>query len=155
MPRNKFKDLEYADKSSKDFLEAIEELVQVVRSTPDPKSYKLDDDVENFILDVGLKNGTQMVDAWIIYHEYLIWSEALEEGAAKFTYEEFFYRFSKRYPARKRNTGTMYKLNKDLFGKYLTKTKEELAQIKASSLQHRKSATQKIESTVDGEEDVF
>ena len=157
MPRNKYKHLEYADKSTEEFLQAIEELVDVARNTPDPKSYKLDDDVENFVLDVGVKNGTTVVDAWLVYYEYLLWSEALEDsdGYAKYSYEEFFYRFSRKYKPKKRNTGTGYKLNKDVFGKYKLKTKEELAQIKAQSLQHRKIAAEQIESSTDGQEDIF
>lgn len=159
MPRNKYKDLEYADKTTEEFLQAVEELVDVVRSTPDNKTYGSGDELENFITDVGLKAGTQLVMAFLIYYEYLLWAEGLEEdenNTVLYTYEEFFYRFSKKYKPKKTNTGASYKLNKDVFGKYKIKTKEELASIKERALQHRKtSIDEKIVSDQNGQEDVF
>jgi len=146
MPRNKYKELKHVDPSSEDYQKAVEELVDIVRTQPDTRTYKLDDDIQNFIEDLNIKTGTCNVPAFIVYYEYLLWEGISEvEDVPKFMYEEFFKRFSTKFKNKRTNTGTNYRLNKDTFGKYESMTKEEILNIKDFSLnfQTRNAGNQK------------
>lgn len=135
MPRNKFKELRHVDPESEDYKKAVDELVEIVRTVPDNRTYKLDDEIQNFIEDIHIKTGTCGVPAFIIYYEYLLWEGITDVGDdPKFMYEEFFRRFSTKFNSSRKNTGKSYRLNKDTFGKYNDMTNERILEIKEFSL---------------------
>lgn len=138
MPRNKYKELKHVDPDSEDYKRAVDELVDIVRSQPDTRTYALDDDIQNFIEDLHIKTGTYKVPNFIIYYEYLKWEGILDtEGAPKHLYEEFFYRFAKKFKGKRTNVGMNYQLNQAVFGKYDEISDEELMKIKELSLHYR------------------
>jgi hypothetical protein len=128
MPRNKYKDLEYADKTSDEYKKAVEELVEIAVTIPDTSTYKAEDEFEHFLSDVHIKSGTTLVPAFIIYYEFLLWSGVVDNPSEepKYLYEEFFLKFAKRFKGKRRAQGKVYQVGKDPFEKYHKKTDEEL-----------------------------
>jgi len=139
MSKDKYKNLDLVDPNSEDYKQAVDELVGIVTSQPDTHTYTLDDDVENFILEAGIKTGTVVVRAFLVYYEYLLWSGVSIENneLPKYLFEEFFKRFSKRFTNKRYSIGVVYRLNKDVFGKYKDMSKEELDKYKEIALSYQ------------------
>ena len=134
--KDKYKNLDLVDPESDDYKQAIEELMEIVTSQPDTHTYTLEDDIENFILEAGIKTGNVTAQGYMIYYEYLLWSGISIENNEypKYFYEEFFKRFAKRFKRKRYGKGVIYRLCKEIFGKYLKMSKEELAKCKEVAL---------------------
>lgn len=142
MSKTKYKELKHVDPESEDYKKAVEELVDIVRTQPDTRTYVLDDDIQNFIEDIHITSGRCTIPAYIIYYEYMLWEGVTSEGARpKYSYEQFFKRFGAKFPRKKTNVGSTYRLNTEVFGKYLEMPADKLKEIKDSCLNFRDKVT--------------
>lgn len=162
MPRNKYKDLEFSDKTSEEYKKAVEELIDIVSSVPDTNTYVLDDDIENFLTDTQIKSGTTLVPAYLFYYEFLMWQGVTKESGDQpsLGYEEFFNKIYKRFKNKRLKTGKVYRLNKDPFIKYDKLPKETLKEYKEfaltfSSRSMNRGSIIQNPRTENGEEDFF
>lgn len=162
MPRNKYKDLEFSDKTSEEYKKAVEELIDIVSSVPDNTTYVLDDDIENFLTDTQIKSGTTLVPAYLFYYEFLVWQDVTKENGDQplLGYEEFFNKVYKRFKSKRMKNGKVYRLNKDAFAKYDKVPKETLKEYKEFALSFSSRAMNhssiiQNSRTEDGEENFF
>lgn len=134
MPRNKFKDLEFAERDTEEYNKAVEELIEFVSSEPEEKKAALlEDDFSNFLYDHQIKSGTTAIPSFIFYYLFLEWCGIDKDTRGvepPYTYEIFFAKASARFKKKRHARHRSYILNAEPFEKFRALTEQEIEEIK-------------------------
>jgi hypothetical protein len=128
MGRKNLKDLEHLDKENEEYIESIQDLINVVRSTSEDSINKINLDVEVFqyIADRQLKSGTCFIPSYLIYLDYLDWCEHRPQHS----FIGFFKKFKKKFAKKRMSYGIVYGMSKTCFPKYNKLTRKEFFDLK-------------------------
>lgn len=94
-----------------------EELIKIALSSDEPLDYENKNEVELFVYQMGIKDGTVKVFNYSIYHEYLKWRKDVygrKTDAGCEGYVSFFRKFAKLFKAYSWSSERFYRLNKQM-----------------------------------------